>query len=300
MSQGSAFQVDLPYNLIQSLRFIHALLESDFDVRIPTRHHQKLVQLREVFDISLNGKIEGVPVLPGLRIYHQGMPTTRLGSIQRPLIFAHGMVNHCRSLWSGERTRKVVFAGRFHRERRNVVQKWLREQLPHLRAQVPDQSVVDRRVRLRKRVQDWSNRLLRGPLRSLQSWVRVPPVERRVEYDGVVLMTSDRGWSFPTKAWDSKYFQLLSSSKFVLCPDGKFVWTYRFFEAILCGAIPIIQNTCSLYEGFRYYTMDDLLEKMEWRVEDAHHNAALCRERLTVPSDALHGEIQRLLRADQS
>jgi hypothetical protein len=118
-----------------------------------------------------------------------------------------------------------------------------------------------------------------------------------VEYDGVVLMTSDRGWSFPTKAWDSEYFELLSSSKFVLCPDGKFVWTYRFFEAVLCGAVPIIQNECSLYEGFRYYKMSDPLDKMEWRVEDAHHNAALCHERLTIPPEALHGELQRLLRA---
>ena len=48
----------------------------------------------------------------------------------------------------------------------------------------------------------------------------------------------------------------MAKSKFVLCPNGDFIWTYRFFEAIACGAIPIIEDDLPLYDGFQYYKMD--------------------------------------------
>jgi hypothetical protein len=84
----------------------------------------------------------------------------------------------------------------------------------------------------------------------------------------------------------------------VLCPNGRFVWTYRFFEATLCATIPIVQITCELYEGFRYLTMDDDVEQMIWNEADALHSAALCRERLTVHRGELKDEIRHLLRVN--
>jgi hypothetical protein len=115
-------------------------------------------------------------------------------------------------------------------------------------------------------------------------------------YGSIVFVTSDRGWRHPTKAWDPQYFQLLSNSQFVLCPDGRYVWTYRFFEAVLCGAIPIIQNWCPLYDGFRYYTMDDPLDTLKWSRNDALHNFKMCCDRLTIPHERMNKEVDRLLR----
>jgi hypothetical protein len=37
------------------------------------------------------------------------------------------------------------------------------------------------------------------------------------------------------KAWHDDYSTEMSRAEFVIRPNGKFVWTYRFFEAILCG-----------------------------------------------------------------
>lgn len=291
-------RVNLTFNLIQSIRLIHALLESSHDIRIPSCHVSKARNLRQVFGIDIKGGENDIPDLPGLEIQHAGLPLVRIGSIDRPLIFARGMVDHCRDLWRADRSLEACFAGRLHRDRRQVLQRWVRSQFPEKRTvDMPDQAVVDRRVRLRERVKNYSERLFRGPLRPLLKYVRVPPVESRTREDSIVFVTSDRGWCHPTKAWDASYFRLLASSKFVLCPDGQFVWTYRFFEAAMCGAIPIVQNECALYEGYRHYTMDDDLAEMEWRRSDALHNHKLCRERMTVPPDQLDDEIGRL--ADQ-
>lgn len=296
MASGPTFRVDLHFDLIQSLRLLHALLECDGDVRVHPRDYPKLTKLEEVFGLSVSDEIEGVPVLPEVEVDHDGRPMTRLGRITRPLIFAHGMVERCRSLWARDRSVRACFVGRLHRDRRRVLRQWMHRQFPEVEVELPSQAAVDRRVELRKTVRHCARRLLRGPLRSLRRYVGVPPAERRTTCRNVVFVTSDRGWRHPTKAWDASYFQRLANAKYVLCPDGKFVWTYRFFEAALCGAIPIIQNRCDLYDGFRFYTMDDLLDNLEWRFEDARHNFKLCRERCTVSLDRLNTEIHRLLR----
>lgn len=43
-----------------------------------------------------------------------------------------------------------------------------------------------------------------------------------------------------TGLFDYDYYDNLMASRFALAPDGDFHWTYRFLEAIMCGAIPII------------------------------------------------------------
>jgi len=244
----------------------------------------------------MTGDVENVPILPGLEIDHEGTPTTRIGRIARPLLFAHGMVKKCRSFWLDDRPIRVCFSGRLHRERRRVLRQWVHRRFLDASVELPSQAAVDRRIRLRNTVHDYAERLLRGPLRRLRTYIRVPPVERRTTVRDTVFETSDRGWCHPTKAWDGVYFRRLVNSKFVLCPDGQFVWTYRFFEAALCGAIPIIQNECPLYDGFHYYTMEDPIEALDWNREHVLHNFNLCRDRLTVSHGRLNDEIHRLLR----
>lgn len=296
MSDVPSFQVDLNFDFIQSIRLLHAVLECDGDVRVSPRDLPKVKKLSDVFGVQLSKNVEGVPVLPGLDINHEGEPWTRIGKIKRPLIFAHGMVQRCRSLWKEDRSVKACFAGRLHQERRHALRRWLRRQYPRTDVDLPSQAAVDQRVQLRKKVKRYARNIFRGPLRPLRKYVVVPPVERRAEHQNVVFVTSDRGWRHPTKAWDASYFQLLADSKFVLCPDGKFVWTYRFFEAALCGSIPIIQNECALYDGFRTFAMGDPLRELEWDRDDALHNFNLCRERLTVSHSRLNTEVKRLLR----
>ena len=42
----------------------------------------------------------------------------------------------------------------------------------------------------------------------------------------------------------------MSKSKFTLTPTGGCPWSYRFFEAIMCLSIPILENNSNdIYEG---------------------------------------------------
>ena len=117
----------------------------------------------------------------------------------------------------------------------------------------------------------------------------------QTRYGKVMLGASDKGRLFPGKAWDDEYFKMLLRSKFVLCPAGDFVWTYRFFESIMCGAIPITEGYCSSYEGFRYFTMADSAAEIQWSAVIAEYNFNLCVQRLTIPLDQLNAEIKRLI-----
>jgi len=41
---------------------------------------------------------------------------------------------------------------------------------------------------------------------------------------------------------DKNYYNIMSKSKFTLCPTGDCPWSYRFFEAIMCHSIPIVED----------------------------------------------------------
>jgi hypothetical protein len=88
--------------------------------------------------------------------------------------------------------------------------------------------------------------------------------------------------------WDDGYFRRLATAEVALCPDGDHVWTYRFFEAALCGAIPLVENVSAHYEGFAYFTTADLMgAKAGWDREMAESNFTRVVERLTVEPDEL-------------
>lgn len=70
-----------------------------------------------------------------------------------------------------------------------------------------------------------------GYITESRSWI--------LNYPGVSY--SSRGRNEEKKySYDRKYHQSLCSSNFGLCPTGDCPWSYRFFEAIICFAIPVI------------------------------------------------------------
>ena len=98
--------------------------------------------------------------------------------------------------------------------------------------------------------------------------------------ENIEIKASTNGRTLPIKAWDDEYYRGLMKSEFVLCPDGDYVWTYRFFEAIICGAIPVIENKCDLYDGFFYYDMDS--KDIVYKEDMAKKNLELLKERFTL------------------
>lgn len=89
------------------------------------------------------------------------------------------------------------------------------------------------------------------------------------EHHNIKIISSKRGRQDKVKEIDHKYFETLHRSKFIACPNGDFVWSYRFFEAIICKAIPIIENESPLYDGYKFYRLGD---KLEYRQDWVGHN----------------------------
>lgn len=217
----TALNVKLPLHLNQSVRMLHALIESDVPVAIPSELLGVFKYLQSYFELNL---IEAPDVrrwLSRVSLDH-AEPNCRVGDILRPLIFPHAVVDRCRSLWSTERAIGYQFVGLMTRKRHKVFSDWLERAVPN--------STVD-----------------------------LPSGEVCIENPRIHIQASQTGRQFPAKAWDEAYFQQLSNCRFTLCPDGDYSWTYRFFEAVLCGSIPVVETDCDVYSGFHYLHFDDAI-----------------------------------------
>jgi len=111
---------------------------------------------------------------------------------------------------------------------------------------------------------------------------------------GVQVWSSPRGRSFPWKAWDHEYFKRMCETRCAMCPNGDYVWTYRFFEAVMCGCLPIVQEPCEAYEGFHFGTFEENPESIAWDESLAAGNVARLLETVVVPIADLEEELDRL------
>lgn len=253
------FRLDLPTHLIQSLRVTHAVMELPFDVSVPSEEAFKYEYLSGYFDLSFSIGGREVPALPGVEISHE-RPATRVGTAERPLIFPHGVIERCRRKWDATRPIRVLFVGLLTQPRARALREWLERVLGPAGP---------------------------GGLRELS---------RRAESElGVKIVASTRGREFPVKAWDDDYFDSLGRTEFVLCPSGDYAWTYRFFEAAMCGAVPIVEQPCPLYAGFEYRGMDEPFETTSWSPGAAARNFSRVSEMLTVPKAELQPAVEELL-----
>lgn len=149
--------------------------------------------------------------------------------------------------------------------------------------------------------QSWTSRTLFSSFAGNPSRVRKKVLKRwsrshrRAVGRAVSLSWSQEGRRWPGKAWDPNYVADLGRSQFVLCPRGDFSWTYRFFEAAACGAIPIVEESHSLYEGFHHHRIDEQLANLEWSNTRAEENYQLARGLLTIELDELTSQITKLV-----
>jgi hypothetical protein len=264
------WQFGAPFTLIQQIRLVHALAESAFEIAVPVEELDKFAILRERFGLRLAVAAAGDPSLaPFLTIDH-ATPSTVVGAIARPLIFPRGIADRCRSLWAASRAHRYSFAGLLSDSRRAVLERWLDGHTDPAGGRIRLGGFVRRQV-IRWRGADQPRRI-----------------------GDVTVWSSERGRRFPIKAWDEAYFRMLADSAAVLCPNGDFVWSYRFFEACLCGAVPIVEQASPLYDGFRYRLMSEPRDSRPWSADDAEHNYRVCVERIVVPRAVLDGELERL------
>lgn len=74
----------------------------------------------------------------------------------------------------------------------------------------------------------------------------------KIETDHVYIFFTKRGRQAKYKYLDEEYYSEMANYKYVFCPPGDFTWTYRFFEAIQVGSIPITKHTIPEYMIFNY------------------------------------------------
>ena len=265
----------LDFALIQQVRLAHALAESSFVIAVPPAELAKFDLLRRRFGLTLEvARSDDFDLAPHLTISH-ATPVTGVGELRRPLLFPRAILDHCRTLWPAARPHRCSFAGLLTDARRAALDRWINGH--GAASHFPPASGFGERLR-----------------RQIVRW-RGADLPRRI--GGLTVWSSERGRRFPTKAWDAAYHDLLAASQFVLCPRGDHPWTYRFFEACLCGAMPVVEEASPAYDGFRYCRMSDALGEAAWSAEAAAHNYERCRECLSVPKDQLDRELARVVGA---
>ena len=271
------FGLDTPLDKIQTIRLCGAILESDFDVYFPQDAKQVLHYLSKYFGIKYNLGLQEVPLIKDVSILHEE-PICRIGSLTKPLIFPHEMITKCKAKWNKERKIRFLFSGLATETRKQSLNSWGREQFGYNDIFLNNQQS--------------SKNLLKRFMYKVNNYRK-----RRILKDiGLYVVSSKRGREFPIKVWDEEYYNFLADSFFVLCPDGKYTWTYRFFEAILCGAIPIIQNTCKLYDGFNYFSMKDSVNNIIYSDKVAEDNFYKAQKMLTVPRETMNKHLMDILK----
>lgn len=138
--------------------------------------------------------------------------------------------------------------------------------------------LVDRPINVLYRVN--SNGVDR--IEKILNWQKLNPNTKA----DVQLITYDTRKDTSIKFFDEDYLNNMAKSKFAIIPDGLnrqgdyMVWTYRFIDAVLCGAIPIVESTCNLYDGFKYYYVNDELPKYDPEIKN--HNIKHLISKLTI------------------
>jgi len=270
-------RINMSCGLIQQIRLVHAITESSYPVAIPASEEAKFAALRARFGIRFaEADTRSVDVTRFIRCLH-AEPTTSIGRIERPVFFPRAIVEHCRSLWPARREHRFSFQGLVSGARRMSLQKWMAANLKGKTPRLSNAGSAASRLR---------NKLFRA--------AGLDPTKKRRIGD-LLLWESSRGRRFPIKAWDEEYIEVLAASEFVLCPNGEHIWAYRFFESALCGAIPIVEQVCPAYAGFRFRSFEDPAGGLKWSREEAEHNYQVCVEKLTASRPALDAEIAHLL-----
>jgi hypothetical protein len=75
--------------------------------------------------------------------------------------------------------------------------------------------------------------------------------------------------------FDEGYYKIMSQSCFTLCPGGDSQWSMRFYEALMCGSIPIVLDENfhrSIEETFLAYKYYSKNQNFEYKESWVTHN----------------------------
>lgn len=268
-SSQKIFFLNLDYNKIQNLRLAHAIAEAGISISIHKKDQIKFKELGFYFDINYELYNSGDTVINFLNISHS-IPRTNVGHTERSLVFPTGIAMYCKKMWKEKRRKKYSFIGLMTGKRKTSLENFIK---------IIEPSCI------------YKLNQTESYLDKLYNYLFNKPNIQEIIIGDFYLWSSDKGRKFPYKSWDNEYYEVLSDSEFVVCPNGDFIWTYRFFEAIMCGAIPVVEDTCELYDGFKYRYMNENIENDKWSEQDAEFNFNLFIKRYVVNKYLFEKEI---------
>lgn len=259
--------IDVNYNLIQNIRLAQALSDIDIGFVVAESNRSKFLNLQNMSDIRFADKNDDLLFIDSIHISHE-KPSISLLGIEKPLIFPINFINYLKLKW-GKRENEYFFSGLLTSSRQKTIEHWLGEQ-----------NINYNKVELLKL--KFCQKL---PLSIRSRFLK----KINCIFGDLVLSDSIRGRAFPYKSLDMDYYNEMLNSKFVLCPNGDFIWTYRFFEAILCGAIPIVEDECELYSGFKFYKMNQNKSEYIWDKDIIEFNLNKCIQTICLtPENIIH------------
>lgn len=207
---------------VQEARLFAALLESGWGLKVNEQQAECLKEIHTFFPVSQDNfsgeDAFDIPIL----IDHL-KPITRFGHVERPLIFPTWLFRVGASAIK-ERDYLVTFQGFPSNKRVELALEfiernwgclnWFHQKQVLLVNQLPESKL---RTNL---LNGLFSRLCRDPR--------------------VKIKWSTGGRTLACKIVDVEYWSMLHRSFAVYCPEGDCGWTYRFFEAMLAGALPVI------------------------------------------------------------
>src|SRR6266568_1979146 len=252
---------------IQEIRLIQALIEANWEVGLPSALANSFLNSDAGFQSM---PAPSTPRMVDLEIStDHSKPLTRIGCIEKVLVFPESFFERVRRRWSNQRRVRMVFAGFF-----TVNRGMLMREIVESMACSAERSFSTICVRLLFRLFWLSGRCSIGLVNLL--------LRSALPLDSIEF--TDRGRDTLFKLQDDIYLEKLLSGKFALCPDGDFVWTYRFFEATACGCTPVIQSYCDHYEGYAFIHNRDKLRLLDKRQLDSNYDRSIqhltCRNEL--------------------
>lgn len=270
-SQKTLF-IDIPCDRLQEIRLIHALSEGFYEIVIPPQIESRFKVLKEKLGMKYQIGIKGdIAISKYLTISHE-KPLTRFADLERTLVFPSCILDRCYKMWPENRKLRFSFIGLVTESRRELINKWA---LKNFNSELP--SVPE------KQINYWISRLINAVIKI--------EIKKQIEIGELTFWSSNFGRVFPGKSWDEDYYNIMTQSQFVLCPPGDCVWSYRFYEAIMCGAIPIVEKECDATIGFEYYTFSDDVRSLTWCKDKATNNFKRLFNKFTIHSDVVYNKL---------
>lgn len=111
----------------------------------------------------------------------------------------------------------------------------------------------------------------KGVVTKKRKWIK--------NFKKATIIHSERGRGDDKFNYDIEYYADLNKTQFALCPVGECNWSYRLFEAVLCMAIPIVEENDIFHNEFYHYHKG---EKMVYRKDWADHNFRTLIKKFTL------------------